>query len=623
MEIRQSIIVRGGLAMGSIVLLALLSMISAVLTAKSAQGDADAINLAGSLRMQSYRIATRLQDTQSTGSQHIENVQEEIVQFEQRLTQLWQTGPIASVTDDPIRHRLNRIASAWRDTLKPLLISATGDASLSPVYLQQVDTFVSQLDQFVKQLVENTETKIQRLRLIQGVILLLTLALILVALYQLHTRVVVPLRNLVWLARTARGGNLSVRARHVGSDELGVLGNAFNLMAADLSALYASLEERVAQQTEALQISNRSLELLYQTARQLNDPVLSAASYSSLLTEIEKLTGQGSIKLCLTDAATRQATQAFSTQTPDVPWPWLCQRLQCHTCLGDGATHTLTVNQEFFSIPIREHERQFGVLIVRAPALSTTAAWQIPLLETVARNIAAALRANELADNQRRLALLEERAVIARELHDSLAQSLSYLKIQVSRLRLLPEQSKPMTVPHDIAAELRDGLNQAYRQLRELIATFRLKMEHSRLEDSLSETVREFSHRGQLPIGLNHSGWHSSLNPNEQIHVMQIIREALNNAVKHAHAQAIDIQLRSTESGEAIIEITDDGVGLPVATERDNHFGLHIMRERARHLGGVLSLHSPPDTGVCVRLSFIPAASRIASSRLSEASHGG
>ena len=107
MEIRQSIIVRGGLAMGSIVLLALLSMISAVLTAKSAQGDADAINLAGSLRMQSYRIATRLQDTQSTGSQHIENVQEEIVQFEQRLTQLWQTGPIASVTDDPIRHRLN------------------------------------------------------------------------------------------------------------------------------------------------------------------------------------------------------------------------------------------------------------------------------------------------------------------------------------------------------------------------------------------------------------------------------------------------------------------------------------------------------------------------------------
>lgn len=620
MELRESIIFRGGLAMGGIVLLALLSMISAVLTAESTKGDAEAINLAGSLRMQSYRIATRLQDTRSSGSQHVDDVQEEIAQFEQRLSQLLQMGAIASSADDPIRHRLNGITSTWRETLRPLLSIATNDASLSSTYLQRVDDFVAQLDQFVKQLADNTEAKIQQLRLIQGIILLLTLALILVALYQLHTRVVIPLRNLVWLAGKARGGNLTVRARHVGSDELGVLGDAFNLMAADLSALYTSLEERVVQQTEALRISNRSLELLYQTARQLNDPVLSAGSYSPLLTEIEKLTGQGSLKLCLTNAATRQATQVFSTQMLHTQWPWRCQRPQCHSCLGDGATHNLTVNQEFFSIPIREQERQFGVLIVRAADL-TTIAWQIPLLETVARNIAAALRANEQADDQHRLALLEERAVIARELHDSLAQSLSYLKIQVSRLRMLPEQSKWVTVQHDIATELHDGLNQAYRQLRELIATFRLKMEHSQLEESLSEAVREFSHRGQLPIALNHRDWHSTLNPNEQIHVMQIVREALNNAVKHAHAQAIHIQLCSTESGEAVIEVSDDGVGLPVTTERDNHFGLNIMRERTRHLGGVLSLNSQPGAGVCVRLSFIPVANRAAWNPRSEASH--
>jgi two-component system nitrate/nitrite sensor histidine kinase NarX len=86
------------------------------------------------------------------------------------------------------------------------------------------------------------------------------------------------------------------------------------------------------------------------------------------------------------------------------------------------------------------------------------------------------------------LALLEERAVIARELHDSLAQSLSYLKIQVGRLQLLPGGAEAAAQARDIVTELREGLNGAYRQLRELIATFRLKMEHPRLEDSLTRS---------------------------------------------------------------------------------------------------------------------------------------
>ncbi|MEZ5580666.1 MAG: hypothetical protein R3F40_15365 [Candidatus Competibacteraceae bacterium] len=89
----------------------------------------------------------------------------------------------------------------------------------------------------------------------------------------------------------------------------------------------------------------------------------------------------------------------------------------------------------------------------------------------------------------------------------------------------------------DIVTELREGLNGAYRQLRELIATFRLKMEHPRLEDSLREVAREFSHRSQLPIELNHSGWNCPLDPNEQIHVMQSSGKHWNNAVKHARAQ--------------------------------------------------------------------------------------
>jgi two-component system nitrate/nitrite sensor histidine kinase NarX len=234
----------------------------------------------------------------------------------------------------------------------------------------------------------------------------------------------------------------------------------------------------------------------------------------------------------------------------------------------------------------------------------------LPLLETVARQIAAALRASEQIEHRHRLALLEERNAIARELHDSLAQSLSYLKIQVSRLQTLADGTDFAPESRAIIAELREVLNSAYRQLRELIATFRLQMEHLRLEDNLREAIREFGRRGNLTIQLDLAGWHSALDAHEQLQVMHIVREALNNAVKHARASQIMVRLREMPHGEVMIEVADNGIGLPEPFERDNHFGLHIMRERADHLGGMLSLHSRPGDGLQVRLRFIPTTRR-------------
>ncbi|MDS4025553.1 MAG: type IV pili methyl-accepting chemotaxis transducer N-terminal domain-containing protein [Candidatus Contendobacter sp.] len=610
MENNRSIIFRSGLTMGGIVLLALLSMISSVFIAESSKGDAAAINLAGSLRMQSYRIATRLQNPVGDAASHTDEVTQEISGFERRLERLWQTGAIGPTASDSRNRMLRTIESFWRETLKPILqVSATGHFS-STAYLSQVDDFVAKLDAFVKLLEQDTEAKILLLRLVQGVALFMTLMLIFAAMYQLHTSVVAPLRELVELARKARGGDLSVRASHVGNDELGVLGHAFNLMAADLSAMYADLEARVEQQTQALRLSNRSLELLYHAARRLSESAPDEATYRALLAEIEKLTGTGSVTLCLMHPTARQATQVFSARSRPRGMPSFCTRPNCDVCLKDGATHPLAVGSDAFSIPVKEQDQQFGVLIVRNPGLESAAAWQLPLLEAVAHNVAAALRANEQTEHRRRLALLEERNAIARELHDSLAQSLSYLKIQISRLQTLLGGAEPTAEVRDIVAELREGLSSAYRQLRELLTTFRLKMEHPRLEDSLREVVEEFSRRGRLPVELDCADWRCALSPNEQIHVMQIVREALNNSVQHARASRITVRLQGPSTGEVVVSIGDDGVGLPAKPERENHFGLNIMRERTQRLGGALELQARPAGGLLVLLRFIPIAQR-------------
>ncbi len=622
MENNHSIIFRSGLTMGGIVLLALLSMISSVFIAESSKGDAAAINLAGSLRMQSYRIATRLQEPTDAAAGHAREVASELSEFERRLELLWNTGAISPAENDPRNRTLSTIASFWRETLRPSLETSASEAPPTTAYLRQVDDFVAKVDAFVKLLEQNTEAKILLLRLVQGIALFMTLVLIFVAMYQMHSGVVAPLRDLVELAHKARCGDLSVRVHHVANDELGVLGHAFNLMAADLSAMYADLEARVEQQTQALRISNRSLELLYNTARRLGESGLDDAAYQALLAEIETLTGMGSVNLCLIDPATHQAIRIFSAQQRPASLPTFCDRPNCAPCLGDGATHPLDANSEIISIPVKDQKQQFGVLIVRKPGLESVTAWQLPLLEVVAHNIAVALRANEQTEHRRRLALLEERNAIARELHDSLAQSLSYLKIQISRLQTLLGGPEPTPEVGNIVAELREGLSSAYRQLRELLTTFRLKMEHPGLEDSLREAVEEFSRRGRLPVKLDCAGWQCVLSPNEQIHVMQIAREALNNAVQHARASRIVVLLRGPSAGEATIGISDDGVGLPAKPERENHFGLNIMRERARCLGGTLDLQSRPTGGLLVRLRFIPAAHRGLTAEIeAEASH--
>ena len=116
------------------------------------------------------------------------------------------------------------------------------------------------------------------------------------------------------------------------------------------------------------------------------------------------------------------------------------------------------------------------------------------LLESMGHPIGAAFATAKRSDERRGIALLEERSVIARELHDSLAQSLTYLKIQVARLKQQLNASDVREQTAGVVEELKLGINNAYRQLRELLTTFRLRIDGVACQ-ALQDTVREFSQR--------------------------------------------------------------------------------------------------------------------------------
>jgi len=255
------------------------------------------------------------------------------------------------------------------------------------------------------------------------------------------------------------------------------------------------------------------------------------------------------------------------------------------------------------AFPVGDQDQRFGVLLVDMGDSETLETWQQRLLAAVAGHIGTAIDLQQRMRESRRLALHEERGILARELHDSLAQSLSYLKIQVTRLAAALNDPSDRMTPQGVIEELREGINSAYRQLRELLTTFRLKMDDRGLRRALQDTVQEFRARSAVDIILDNQLPSSLLSPNEEIHVLQIVREALSNVVRHAKASQARITLRRV--GESVdVAIIDNGRGLEARPERAYHYGLTIMRERSESLNGELTLTSPPGGGTRVALRF-------------------
>lgn len=632
----KSLLLRMGLAMATITALAFMGMLSSVIIAETTQGAAAAINQAGSLRMQSYRIASSLARRHDIDSLQATRITHDLMnEFEQRITSPRLTSMIPRNLNKESRQVYDHIYGRWKRSIRPVLFAYTNTVAndlsefhgresyyaeqleaahqaLKQRYLTIVDAFVADIDHLVHLLEIEAESNIQLLRLIQVSSLFLTVGVVFIAMYLMHTDVLVPLRNLLTCAEAARRGDFSVRTHPVNDDELGNLSHAFNVMAEDLSKMYADLEARVQQKTADLARSNRSLELLYNTTRWLNEAPLADATYTQLLSKIENLIGVGPGTICLAGYNKNHAIKLASTRSPYAGEKDLCHPANCNACFDDGRTHVVEIAREprqplrVISIPITDQEQQYGVLLMEIPDGVELQDWQTRLLEAVADHIGIAINIAQRTTQSRRLALLEERSVIARELHDSLAQSLSYMKIQVSRLDAALPRTATEAPAHAILQELREGINSAYRELRELLTTFRLKMDGRGLSSALEETVRELRERSPLTVSLINHLHTTQLTPNEEIHVLQVVREALSNVVRHAQASEAQVCLDYDVNGEVVVTIDDNGVGIPDEAERRHHYGLAIMNERAHSLGGSITAIRRPGGGTRVQIVFNP-----------------
>jgi two-component system nitrate/nitrite sensor histidine kinase NarX len=623
---KTSLLFRVGLAMAIVIMLAVVSMLSSVFIAKNSEGFAAAINQAGTLRMQSYRIASSLVHLPREEGRSAEEISQDLVhEFEERLFSPRIHSVLDKGADPNVHEAYETVESQWKNTMFPQLRTylemaqqGTANQEQSRVleekkifFLSNVDGFVQNIHGFVKALELDAETRNRQLRFIQLVALFLTLFVAFVSMFLTKTYLLDPLKDLLACAGAARHGDFSVRSKHLSEDELGQLGAAFNMMAEDLSEMYAQLEARVQKKTADLETSNRSLELLYNTSKRLSKSSPTVDVLEAMIHDIEQAIGIRGGTICLGAPGDDQAFLLASTRPPgggakgeDVPG--------CAACIGDGSSQlfefdtTIDGRVKLFSTPIRDQQQQYGVLVVELPPdyPEVLEEWKQRLLETVASHIAIAISMSEKASQNRMLSLLEERSVIARELHDSLAQSLSYLKIQVARLDKSITSGEEREQTLEITGVLRKGLNSAYRQLRELLATFRLRISEAGLNAALEDTIREYRERSDIEIMLDNQMANCKFSPNAEIHVIQIIREALSNVTRHANATHARVCLECDINGDVTIIVEDNGIGIDEEHDMMLHYGLPIMKERAEWLGGTLTIGESEEGGTSVKLTF-------------------
>lgn len=543
-----------------ILLLSITTTSFAILTLASSLNDAEAVNVAGSMRMQSYRLAYDIQSDSLDFNLHVEQFESSLFSPSMSALRHW------TVPAD-IQQEYMLIIQRWQQ-LNTLLHSQQND-----VYLGQVADFVEQIDEFVFGLQEYSEQKLITLSWIGGVGLGGILIISTFVVRYVRREIVNPLNRLSHASYEIQNKNFDVALHVSGDNELSRLTETFNSMATELGHLYRGLETAVEEKTHRLRHANQSLQVLYHCSQALNVSRITKSHIEKVIDFMFSLEGVAAVKLTLGDPQQSEVIERGMAK-PNNKWNRTTLELD-NQVLGTLETQ--------FMLPCPDQE----------------------LINSIIQVLTQGIYYSQTQKQEEYLILMEERATIARELHDSLAQSLSYLRIQVSLLKrmLNSESDKKRAALPSIISDIDSGLTGAYTQLRELLNTFRLSIKDANFDEALIQMIIPLREQTDSVITINNQVASLNLKANEQIHVLQLVREAVLNAVKHAKAKYIEVNCTKSNN-EMRVVVEDDGIGFDVNHHKLNHYGLSIMEERAGRLNGRLEIESEPENGCKIQLTY-------------------
>jgi two-component system nitrate/nitrite sensor histidine kinase NarX len=583
------------------------------------EGGAAAVNEAGRMRMQTYRLALEV-----SGRTDPVQTLALVRTFDESLD-LLRSGdpsrPLFVPWSDASRERFLRVTQRWIQlrqrwlSTRPPAAEATRDAV---EFVALVDGFVAAIE---LQIARSTAI----LQAFQLAMLALAIAGAVAMLYAGYLFVLNPMARLKRGLTSMQRGDLSTRVLVEGDDEFGQLSAGFNDMAQTLQSLYGSLEDKVREKTARLEIKRQRLADLYEvSAFMARAPTLEALA-RGFARQVRAIARADGVAVRWSDEGNqRYLLLASDGLAPDFTEFQSCLETgncHCGQPRAQAAIRTIPIHDErpapldhcrkagyrtLISVPVKLQERVLGEVDLFFRADVSLDNEERDLLDTLASHMASAMESLRAAALEREAAVAQERGLLAQELHDSIAQSLAFLKIQVQLLRDAVRRQDAAAMDR-VVGELDIGVRESYADVRELLVHFRTRTNEEDIEPALRTTLSKFEHQTGLAARLETQGLGVALAPDVQVQVLHILQEALSNVRKHAGASRVVVDL--AKGPHWTLRVIDDGRGFDPATRpRESHVGLHIMRERAQRIRAAVSVSSAPGQGTVVVLT-LPATS--------------
>jgi len=581
------------------------------------EGGAAAVNEAGRMRMQTWRLAQTLPDAD------LQRIQGLMAEFDQSVKVLRSGDPARPLfvphdgrsqqAFSNVQREWDRLRTIWTSTPRP---TAATTALQAEAFVAHIDAFVSAIEQKMSRLTS-------LLNAVQFMMVTLTIISAVAMLYSAYLFVFNPLSRLKAVLARVEEGDLTVRVETAGSDEFGALAAAFNRMAHRLQVLYESLESKVREKTDSLEGQHARMSLLYESA--------AFVARAATLDELAKGIAQQARLAGGADASAVRWSDESNKRYLMLASDCLPQALIdeehciptgdcfCGQAQGLAVTRVIPIQVEgpsallghcaragyetVISVPVRLQERLLGELNLFYRVPRQLSDDDRALLETIASHLAGAIEGLRAAALQRETAVAEERGFIARELHDSIAQSLAFLKIQLGLLRSDLKSADAIKIERTLG-ELDAGVHESLGDVRELLVHFRTRTNAEDIAPALKTTLLKFEHQTGLITHLEIDGEGLPLPPDVQVQVLHVVQEALSNVRKHARAREVWIEVQQAPQWR--IEVRDDGCGFEAGDGGPNetHLGLRIMRERAQHIGATVDVESVPGSGTCIVLKL-------------------
>ena len=280
-----------------------------------------------------------------------------------------------------------------------------------------------------------------------------------------------------------------------------------------------------------------------------------------------------------------------------------CEERTAHSYFGKQCLRVIAV-------PLRYQGKMLGVYNLFMASDSPVPEDVSLLFHSISEHLGMALENARLTRENLRISLTNERQMLANELHDSLAQTMAYMKMRLPLLRDAVA-NRDEARSNKYVNDLGQALDSAYTELRELLTQFRNRMDPRGLLPALYDIVGNFYDKTGITIDFINHAPDINLSPEQEVQVYHIVREALNNVSKHSRANHVSLAIEIKQN-RYVISVEDNGIGITgkLDTESGMHLGLNIMRERAKHLNAEVTVTPGEQAGTRVILSFPVSAGR-------------